>query len=102
MLSRETQWYILTFRCINCGRHEALARYPTEGIEREEEIRARIYHASCSSCGWKGDVCGVSATNISHSMELEARMRNRVSRMLHRSDGRTPPNGSVLVRSAYR
>ena len=80
MLSRETRGYILTFRCINCGRHEALALYPTEGIEPEEEIRARIYHASCSSCGWNGDACGVSATNISHSMELEARVRDRASR----------------------
>ena len=73
MPSRETQGYILTFRCINCGRHEVFACYPTESFEPEEEIRARIYHLSCSSCGWKGDACGASATNISHSMELETR-----------------------------
>ena len=73
MLSRETQGYILTFRCINCGRHEAFAYYPTDSIEPEEQIRDRIYHASCTSCGWKGEVCGVSATNISHSMELETK-----------------------------
>ena len=73
MPSRETQGYILTFRCINCGRHEALALYPAERIEPEEKIRARIYHVSCSSCGWNGDACGVSATNISHSTELEAK-----------------------------
>jgi Fe-S-cluster-containing hydrogenase component 2 len=80
MPSRETQGYILSFRCINCGRHEALARYPTGSIEREEEIRARIYHVSCSSCGWNGDACGVSAINISHSMEPEARVHDRAFR----------------------
>jgi hypothetical protein len=73
MFGRETDGYILTFRCINCGRHEAIARYPTETFEPEEELRARIYHAICSSCGWKGDACGVSATDIAHSMELETR-----------------------------
>ena len=85
MPSRETQGYTLTFRCINCGRHEALALYPTGSIEREEEIRARIYHVSCSSCGWNGDACGVSATNISHSMKPEARVRDRASRKPVRS-----------------
>ena len=80
MPSRETQGYILSFRCINCGSHEALARYPTGSIEREEEIRARIYHVSCSSCGWNGDACGVSAINISHSMEPEARVHDRAFR----------------------
>ena len=73
MLSRETDGYILTFRCINCGRQEAFALYPTEGVEPYERIRARIYQVRCSSCGWHGEACGVSATNISHSMELETR-----------------------------
>jgi len=73
MLRRETDGYILTFRCINCGRREAIARYPTETFEPDDELRARIYYAICSSCGWKGDACGVSATNISHSMELQTR-----------------------------
>jgi hypothetical protein len=73
MLRRETQGYILTFRCINCGRHEALAQYPTEEVEPEEQIRARIYRVSCSACGWRGEACGISAIDISHSMEPETR-----------------------------
>ena len=73
MPSREThRGYILIFRCINCGRPEAFALYPTEGIEPYEQIRARIYQVRCSSCGWHGEACGVSASNILHSMELEA------------------------------
>ena len=77
MPSREThRGYILIFRCINCGRHQAFALYPTEDIEPYERIRTRIYQVRCSSCGWHGEACGVSATNILHSMELEAwRMR---------------------------
>src|SRR5499427_4739843 len=47
MKTGKTQGYVLTFRCINCGKHEVFAQYPSEGIEAEERIRARIYQVIC-------------------------------------------------------
>ena len=73
MKTGKTQGYVLTFRCINCGKHEVFAQYPSDGMESEEQIRARIYQVSCNSCGWKGDACGLSAIRISHTTELKAR-----------------------------
>ena len=61
MKTGKTQGYVLTFCCIYCGKHEVFARYPSEGIEAEERIRARIYQVTCNSCGWNGDACGLSA-----------------------------------------
>jgi len=73
MKTGKTQGYVLTFRCTNCGKHEVFARYPTDGIEREDQIRGRLYQVSCESCGWNGDACGLSAIRISHMTELKAR-----------------------------
>jgi transcription elongation factor Elf1 len=73
MNTRKTQGYILTFRCVNCGKHEVFANYPSERLLTEDEIRARIYQVSCTSCGWRGDACGLSAIHISHPTELKAR-----------------------------
>ena len=51
MKAGKTHGYVLTFRCINCGRHEVFADYPTEGVEPENRIRGRIYKVTCYSCG---------------------------------------------------
>jgi|SRR5215831_8708062 len=59
MKTGETRGYVLTFRCINCGRHDVFAQYPTEHITPEDRIRERIYQVTCNSCGWSGDVCGL-------------------------------------------
>ena len=69
----KTQGYILTFRCIICGKFEVFAKYPTERIEPEDRIRGRLYEVSCESCGWNGDACGLSAISISHTTELKPR-----------------------------
>ena len=73
MKTGKTQGYLLTFRCINCGKHRVFAQYPSGRMESEVRIRARIYQVSCNSCGWKGDVCSLSAIRISHTTELKAR-----------------------------
>ena len=73
MKTGKTQGYVLTFRCINCGKHEVFAQYPSEGIEPEKQIRARIYQVTCNSCGWNGDACGLSAICVSRTGELKAR-----------------------------
>jgi len=73
MNTGKTQGYVLTFRCINCGKFEVFAKYPTEEIEPEDQIRGRLYQVSCESCGWNGDACGLSAIRISHTTELKAR-----------------------------
>jgi heterodisulfide reductase subunit A-like polyferredoxin len=56
--------YSLTFRCVNCGKHEVVAAYHSEDALTEGELRARIYQASCGACGWKGSACGFSAIQI--------------------------------------
>jgi hypothetical protein len=43
MKTGKTQWYVLTFRYINCGKHEVFANYPTDGIAPDDQIRSRIY-----------------------------------------------------------
>lgn len=73
MKTGETRGYVLTFRCINCGKHEVFANYPTEAVEPEDRIRGRIYVVTCNSCGWSGDACGVSAIRISPPTELKAK-----------------------------
>jgi heterodisulfide reductase subunit A-like polyferredoxin len=75
----ETQGYILTFRCVNCGKHEVFAKYPSEDIIAEDQIRARIYQVRCRSCGWTGDACGLSAIHISHTTELKARIAGQAN-----------------------
>jgi len=74
MNTGETRGYILTFRCVNCGKHEVFANYPSEELLTEDQIRARIYQVGCISCGWRGDACGLSAIHISHTTELKARI----------------------------
>jgi len=64
MIDTKTHWCLLAFRCVNCGRKEASAKDSFEGEVPEGQIRARIYQASCRSCGWKGEVCGFSAIEI--------------------------------------
>jgi hypothetical protein len=63
MTGSKTPGYILKFRCFNCGSPNASASYVCEGIVPENRIRSRIYEAKCE-CGWKGEVCGVSAIQI--------------------------------------
>jgi ribosomal protein S27E len=67
MKTGKTHGYVLTFRCINCGRHEVFADYATEEVEPEDRIRGRIYEVTCYSCGWSGDACGQSAIRISRT-----------------------------------
>ena len=67
MNTGKTRGYVLTFRCINCGEHETFANYSTDVVVTEDKIRGRIYGVRCNSCGWSGDVCGVSAIRISHA-----------------------------------
>ena len=73
MNTGRTHGYVLTFRCINCGKPEVFAQYPAESAEPEDQIRARIYQVACNSCRWSGDVCGQSAIRVAHTMHLEAR-----------------------------
>ena len=56
--------YNLTFCCISCGRYEASANFRSDGIECEEQIKARIYPVRRAGCGWKGEPCGCSVTRI--------------------------------------
>ena len=69
MIETKTHWCLLAFRCVNCGRKEASAKDSFEGEVHEDQIRARIYQASCRSCGWKGEVCGFSAMGICSGVE---------------------------------
>jgi len=69
----EARGYILTFRCVNCGKHEVFANHPSESVLQEDQIRARIYQVNCNSCGWRGDACGISAIHISRATKLKAR-----------------------------
>ena len=73
MKTGEPRGYVLTFRCINCGKHEVFANYPTEHIIPEDRIRGRIYQVRCNSCGWSGDACGLSAVCVSQTQEPKAR-----------------------------
>ena len=59
MNTGETQGYVLTFRCINCGKYEVFVNYRTEHIVHEDRIRDRIYQVRCNSCGWSGHACGL-------------------------------------------
>ena len=74
MNTRETRGYLLTFRCVNCGKHELFAKYAPEGIVTEAQIRGRIYQVTCTSCGWQGQACGMSAVHVSHIVKLEAKV----------------------------
>jgi hypothetical protein len=56
--------YILAFRCLNCGRHEALASFSSQTDLSDEDVRMRMLHAQCGSCGWSGEVCGAAASSI--------------------------------------
>jgi hypothetical protein len=73
MNTGKTWGYVLTFRCINCGKPEVFANYPTEHIIPEDRIRARIYKVRCNSCGWSGDACGHSAICVSQLTKRKAR-----------------------------
>lgn len=63
-MSEDTRGYILTFRCLNCGRPEACAKVSSEIVLSDEEVKTRILEATCRGCGWIGEVCGVSAIRI--------------------------------------
>jgi Fe-S-cluster-containing hydrogenase component 2 len=71
MTAMKTPGYILTFRCVNCGRLEACTHYACERAVSDDQIRARIYEANCEGCGWKGVVCGVSAIQIHPTPDLK-------------------------------
>ena len=74
MTTEKVPGYILRFRCVNCGKQELRANYLSGELLAEDKIRARIYQVICSSCGWRGNACGVSATHISHTTELRVRL----------------------------
>jgi MinD superfamily P-loop ATPase len=67
----KTCGYILTFRCVNCGRPEASASFACEAVMPNDQIEARIYEANCESCGWKAAVCGLSAIEIHPTPDLK-------------------------------
>ena len=67
MKAGKTHGYVLTFRCVNCGRHEVFGDYATDKVEPEDRIRGRIYEVTCYSCGWSGEACGQSAIRISRT-----------------------------------
>lgn len=77
MTGRKTHGYILTFRCINCGKYELFAHHPSDTVLHEEQVRERIYDVTCRSCGCQGGACGISATHISETNELCSSGRNR-------------------------
>ena len=70
---RPVSGYVLTFRCINCGKHEVFANYSTDEVEPEDRIRGRVYKVSSNSCGWNADACGLSAIRISHTAERKGK-----------------------------
>jgi len=47
MTDTKTLWYLLTFRCVNCGRSEASARTCLESEAGEDQITGRIYRVTC-------------------------------------------------------
>ena len=65
--------YNLTFRCIHCGGYEASANFRSDPVELEEEIMARVYRVQCARCGWKGEVCGISAVRMLRYKSVETR-----------------------------
>jgi Pyruvate/2-oxoacid:ferredoxin oxidoreductase delta subunit len=66
-VSDDTRGYILTFRCLNCGRHEAFANVLSNIVLSDEQVKTQILEATCKGCGWTGEVCGVSAVRIEHA-----------------------------------
>src|SRR6516162_9639967 len=42
MKTGKTQGYLLTFRCINCGKHRVFAQYPSGRLESEARIRSDL------------------------------------------------------------
>jgi transcription elongation factor Elf1 len=77
MTGTKTRGYLLKFRCLNCGRYEAFACYPSEAVMPMDQIKARIYKANCKACGWNGEVCGVSALQIYYSLELDVKLQGK-------------------------
>ena len=69
---RAAHRYNVTFRCVNCGRHEASANFRSDQPERQDQIKARIYRVQCAGCGWKGEACGFSAVRILRYKSREA------------------------------
>jgi hypothetical protein len=74
--------YVLTFRCVNCGRYEASSHYSSKGTESENQLRARIYQANCTGCGWKGHACGYSAVRIFCANEVSQQQSDGTSAKL--------------------
>jgi len=71
MSAGETHEYILTFRCVYCGRYEVFACHHSDSVLHEDQIRDRIYQVCCKACGWKGGAYGISAARISCRSELK-------------------------------
>ena len=69
--------YVLTFRCVNCGRYEASAIHSSEHALGDDQLQMSIYHALCKACGWNGEVCGVSAVQTYCSSESKAKAVGR-------------------------
>jgi Pyruvate/2-oxoacid:ferredoxin oxidoreductase delta subunit len=78
-MSADTRGYLLTFRCLNCGRHEAFASFSSEVPISEEDVKTRILEAVCRGCGWKGQVCGVSAVRIDETTKADVKSRGQSS-----------------------
>jgi Fe-S-cluster-containing hydrogenase component 2 len=66
-MSEDTPGYILTFRCLNCGRYEAFASVLSDIALSDEDVKTRLLEATCRACGWTSKVCGVSAIRIEHA-----------------------------------
>ena len=64
VMSTKTRGHVLTFRCVNCGSNEALAYRSCQDPLPTDELRTRIYQATCTACGWKSTVCGEAALKI--------------------------------------
>lgn len=77
MANIESYDYVLTFRCVNCGRYEASAIHPSEHALGDDQLKMGIYHALCKGCGWSGEVCGVSAVQTYRRSENKAKAVGR-------------------------
>jgi len=77
MTDAKTYWWLLTFRCVHCGRNEAHAEDSFEGEPREDQIRPKIYQAVCRYCGSEGEVRGLSAVEMRSGVERRTGIRNK-------------------------
>jgi ribosomal protein S27E len=73
-MTEHTRGYFLTFRCLNCGKHEAMATVLSNIVLSDQEVKTRILTARCRGCGWTGEVCGVSAVRIERAKSKSKRL----------------------------